>query len=302
MNAMSLDPSAVVVSRLLGGLGNQMFQYAVGRAVAERHGVPLLLDISGFKDYDLRCYELDAFSISAGIASEAQLAAFTRLPQQQGFWAGLRRRLVGALSQSVLREASYTYDARIETTRPPVLLDGYWQSEKYFAHLAPVLRRELTLKGGLDTANREMLGQIAGAGTRAVSLHVRRGDYVSNPHTAQYHGACTLDYYRSAVEWMSRQIASPHFFVFSDDPAWVQANLDIPHATTLVQVNDADHGIFDLTLMKSCGHHIIANSSFSWWSAWLNPSPDKIVIAPQQWFRESANDTRDLLPSAWIRL
>lgn len=299
---MSIKPSNVVISRLIGGLGNQMFQYAVGRAVADRHCVPLLLDVSGFRDYDLRRYELDAFAICAGIASEEQLAAFTRPTQRQGLWTGLKKRLIGALSQSVLREMSFTYDARIETARPPVFLDGYWQSEKYFAHLALMLQREFALKDSLDQANREVLRQIEGAGARAVSLHVRRGDYVSNPQTAQYHGVCTIDYYRSAVERMSRHVASPHFFIFSDDHAWVQANLDLPHATTLLQVNDADHGMFDLTLMKSCGHHIIANSSFSWWGAWLNPSPDKIVIAPHHWFRESANDTGDLLPSAWIRL
>lgn len=297
------DASAVVISRLIGGLGNQMFQYATGRAVAERHGVPLLLDISGFQGYDLRRYELDAFTIGAGIASDAQLAAFTRLPQQQGLWAGVRRRLIGALSQSILREASYTYDARIEDAKPPVLLDGYWQSEKYFAQLAPVLRREFTLKDDLlNQANREMLREIEAAGAQAVSLHVRRGDYVSNPHTAQYHGVCTPAYYQAAVEQMSRQVANPHFFIFSDDPAWVQANLKLSHATTLVQVNDADHGMFDLALMRSCRHHIIANSSFSWWGAWLNSAPDKIVIAPATWFAQAGNDTRDLIPSSWIRL
>lgn len=299
---MRLDPSTVVITRLIGGLGNQMFQYAAGRAVAERHGVPLLLDVSGFKDYDLRRYELNVFAIFAGIAGEEQLTAIIRPPQQQGLWGGLKKRLIGALSQSVLQEASFTYDARIEAARPPLFLDGYWQSEKYFAHLAPAMRREFTLKSGLDQANIEMLRQIKGAGSGAVSLHIRRGDYVNNPHTAQYHGVCSLDYYRAAVQRMSQRVASPHFFVFSDDHAWVQTNLDLPHATTLVQVNDAEHGMFDMELMKSCGHHIIANSSFSWWGAWLNPSPDKVVIAPLQWFREPSNDTRDLLPPAWIRL
>jgi len=299
---MSVDSSPMVVSRLIGGLGNQMFQYAVGRAISARHDIPLLLDITGFNEYSLRRYELDAFTICADIATDAQLATFALLPRKQVLWSALRKYLLATQSQSVFREASYRYDDRIEALIPPVLLDGYWQSEKYFAHLGPVLRREFTLKGGIDSANGAMLSQILGAEARAVSLHVRRGDYVSNPETAKYHGVCTLDYYRLAIEQMSLRISSPHFFIFSDDPDWVQDSLSIPHATTLVQINDADHGMFDLELMKSCDHHIIANSSFSWWGAWLNPSTDKIVIAPKQWFRESANDTRDLLPSAWIRL
>ena len=292
----------VIVVRLIGGLGNQMFQYATGRAVAEHHRALLLLDISGFESYNLRRYELDCFDIDARPARADELTGFSHISRKQTIVNRILNKIGVFASASRLREASFAYDHRIETLTLPVYLDGYWQSEKYFAQLAPVLRREFTLKDSLDKANREMMHKIERAGARAVSLHVRRGDYVSNPHTAQHHGVCTLDYYRSAVERISRQIANPHFFVFSDDPAWVQANLEVPHATTLVQVNDADHGMFDLALMKTCGHHIIANSSFSWWGAWLNPSPEKIVIAPQRWFRESTSDTRDLLPSAWIRL
>lgn len=292
----------MIIVRLIGGLGNQMFQYAAGRAVAERHRVPLLLDVSGFRDYPLRRFELHAFAIRAAIADEVQLAAFTRPSSQAGLWAGLRRRLIGALSPSVLREASFTYDQRIESVRPPVFLDGYWQSEKYFSHLAPLLGSEFSLQDGLNEPNVDMARQISAAGGRAVSLHIRRGDYVSNAHTAQYHGVCSLDYYRAAVELLSSRVAEPHFFVFSDDHAWVQENLEIPFPTTLVQVNSADHGMFDMALMKSCAHHIIANSSFSWWGAWLNPRPDKIVVAPRQWFRDAAHDTRDLIPDAWTRL
>lgn len=297
------ESASVVIARLIGGLGNQMFQYAAGRAVAERGGVPLLLDVSGFENYELRRYELGGFAISSGIANKAQLAAFIPVPPQRGLWAALQRRLIGSLSRSVLREAHYTYDSRIELVQPPVLLDGYWQSEKYFAHIAPILRREFTLRPGLmNAANTDMLREIEAAGGQAVSLHVRRGDYVSNPHTAQYHGICTADYYLAAAARIAQQVENPHFFVFSDDPAWVQANLKLSHVTTLVQCNDAGNGLLDMALMRACRHHIIANSSFSWWGAWLNDSPDKIVVAPARWFAQAGNDTRDLIPSAWIRL
>lgn len=297
------DSSSVVVARLIGGLGNQMFQYAAGRAIAEKYGVPLLLDVSGFQNYELRRYELDGFAISSSIASEEQLAAFPPVPNKKGLWAALQKRLIGTLSRSILREARYTYDSRIETVQPPVLLDGYWQSERYFAQIATILRREFTIKAGLlNPANIEMLGEIEKAGGQAVSLHVRRGDYVSNPQTAQYHGICTADYYLVAAARIAQHVENPHFFVFSDDPAWVQANLKLLHMTTLVQVNDADNGLLDMALMRACRHHIIANSSFSWWGAWLNDSPDKIVIGPARWFAQAGNDTRDLIPSAWIRL
>ena len=297
------DHRSVVITRLIGGLGNQMFQYAAGRAVAEHGGVPLLLDVSGFQNYELRRYELGGFAISSGIASEEQLAAFPHVPHQKGLWAALQKRLIGSLSRSILREAHYTYDSRIKTVRLPVLLDGYWQSERYFAQIATILRREFTIKAELlNPANVEMLGKIEKAGGQAVSLHVRRGDYVSNPHTAQYHGICTADYYLMAAARIAQHVVNPHFFVFSDDPVWVQANLKLSQMTTLVQVNDAENGLLDMALMRACRHHIIANSSFSWWGAWLNESPDKIVIAPARWFARVGNDTRDLIPSTWIRL
>jgi hypothetical protein len=292
----------VVVVKLIGGLGNQMFQYAAGRAVAHRHGVPLLLDTSGFASYELRRYELDGLAICADIANEEQRPKLTGTAGKRNVWSALERWLAGALSQTVLREASFTYDARIETAKPPVYLDGYWQSEKYFFDLAQILRQEFEIRDRLDDPNCEMLQQIKAVGRSAVSLHVRRGDYVSNSHTAQYHGVCSMDYYRAAVKRMSHDVVTPHFFIFSDDHTWVQENLDLEHASTLVKVNDADHGTFDLTLMKSCAHHVIANSSFSWWGAWLNPSNEKIVIAPSQWFARASNDTRDLLPASWIQL
>lgn len=295
----------MVVVRLLGGLGNQMFQYAAGQAVALRHQAPLLLDLTGFEQYDLRRFELHEFAISARPARDEELVPFRSTPPTRKSSLSLRilDRFRLFKPSSILREATFTYDSRIEKVTLPVCLDGYWQSEKYFSDIAPVIRREFTLKSEVDIANLGVQRQIQAAGNRSVSLHVRRGDYVSNPHTSQYHGVCTLEYYRLAVERIARQVLHPHFFVFSDDHEWVRENLHFPDYTmTQVQVNDPDHGIFDLTLMKSCAHQIIANSSFSWWGAWLNPSNEKIVIAPAQWFARAGNDTRDLLPASWIRL
>jgi hypothetical protein len=138
--------------------------------------------------------------------------------------------------------------------------------------------------------------------TTSVSLHVRRGDYVTNTTTAQFHGTCSLAYYHAAVDYIAAQVSDPHFFVFSDDLDWVAKNLPILHLTTLVDVNGPDRGVADMSLMTACQHHIIANSSFSWWGAWLNPSTRKIVVAPKRWFNQVGHDTRDLLPESWVKL
>lgn len=293
---------AVVVTRLIGGLGNQMFQYATGRALALRLDVPLLLDTTGFASYALRRFELGELRIQAEVASQAQLRQFGIGATAPGRLGRALQRLRLKASPHVLREASFSFDSRILDARAPVYLDGYWQSERYFSDIGTRLREEFRPQGAADPANSDMLRRIAEAGSSAVSLHIRRGDYVSDARTAQYHGVCSLDYYRAAVRHVAQRVENPVFFVFSDDHAWVQEHFDVGHPLVLVQCNDADRGWWDMNLMRSCRHHIIANSSFSWWGAWLNPSADKIVVAPERWFASGGHDTRDLIPDSWVRL
>jgi hypothetical protein len=292
----------LVIVKLLGGLGNQMFQYATGRAVAIRLGTALLLDTSAFEQYDLRRYELGAFAIEARVATSNDLARAGGNPALPS-WLRRLGRVAGLTRPAALyKEAAFTYEENILHVCAPVHLDGYWQSERYFLDVAGKLRKEFTLTQPLDEANLRILDKIRDPVSQAVSLHIRRGDYVSNAHTAQFHGVCTLDYYRSAVDLISARVSNPHFFVFSDDPDWVRDNLSLDHLMTVVAVNSADRGVLDMTLMMSCRHHVIANSSFSWWGAWLNPHEDKIVVAPKRWFSGASLDTRDLIPSSWVRL
>jgi len=292
----------LVIVRLLGGLGNQIFQYATGRAVANRLDTELLLDVSSFEHYDLRRYELGGFAIDGRVATSNDLARAGVSTARTSLLSRLGR-IVGFTDPAALyKEAAFTYDENILRVCAPVYLDGYWQSERYFLDVAGRLRKEFTLMQPLDEANRRMLEQIRNPFSKAVSLHIRRGDYVSNAHTAHFHGVCSLNYYRSAVDYLAERVRKPHFFVFSDDPDWVRDNLTLNHLTTVVEVNSADRGVFDMTLMMSCRHHIIANSSFSWWGAWLNPHEDKIVVAPKRWFSGATLDTSDLIPSSWIRL
>jgi hypothetical protein len=137
------------------------------------------------------------------------------------------------------------------------------------------------------------------AGCNAVSLHVRRGDYVSNPDSSRVHGLCGADYHQAAVRRIAEVVPQPHLFVFSDDPQWAAGNLHLDHPATIVTGNDTRRDYEDLHLMSLCKHHIVANSSFSWWGAWLDTNPDKIVIAPERWFAHEQHDTRDLLPPTW---
>jgi hypothetical protein len=295
---------SLVIARMIGGLGNQMFQYASGRALALRCGADLKLDLSGFATYSRRRYELDTLPICAAVATDAELAGFGVDPKRRsGFIDRVRRKLripVGSRGGPVYREPHFHFDPAMVALDAPVYLDGYWQSEKYFADCQDAVRRELTPVAPLERDNAVMATQIEAR--NAVSLHVRRGDYVSDPTTNNYHGTCSLDYYRGAVEHVVAHTENAHLFVFSDDPGWAQHNLRLPVAATFVTANSADRGCLDMQLMSRCRHHILANSSFSWWGAWLNPSPGKIVVAPRRWFNAARSDTRDLLPPAWVRL
>ena len=289
----------MIVVKLIGGLGNQMFQYALGRSLADAHHCPLKLDISGFADYTLRRYELGDLNIRAEIASAQEIAAF-HMPGQDNRYIARLRRLLGWMPSHRYMEKSFSFNEEVLDLSPPVYLDGYWQSEKYFTSIAKPLREDFSLLEGADEANQEMLERITQV--NAVSLHVRRGDYVTNPHTASYHGLCSLDYYREAVAHIAAKVADPHFFVFSDDPEWVAENLRLDHPMTHVDINTPDKGVWDMMLMKACRHHVIANSSFSWWGAWLNSAEGKVVVAPRRWFNDASVNTNDLLPENWVRL
>jgi Glycosyl transferase family 11 len=291
-----------VVTGLNGGLGNQMFQYAAGRALALRCGAPLKLDLSRYVRDGKRRYELGALSICATPAGKADLARFTLQPDAESPWrARLKRCRYGIVRAApVYNERHFHFDADVLALRAPVYLSGYWQTEKYFAEFAAALRRELAPREGLEPENAAIAAAIDA--TNAVSLHVRRGDYVTEPRTSRYHGVCSIDYFRAAAEFIEKRAGAIHLFVFSDDQEWCRDNLALGMPTTFVAANSPDRGFRDMQLMARCRHHVIANSSFSWWGAWLNPSPTKIVVAPQRWFDAGSADTRDLIPASWVRL
>jgi hypothetical protein len=178
-------------------------------------------------------------------------------------------------------------------------LTGYWQSEKYFSSVEAEIRKDFTFNKPLIDRNLELSAKMATCGS--ISLHIRRGDYVSDAQTSAILGVCPLDYYRNAVAYVADRVANPQFFVFSDDIEWARENLGLDHPSEYIDHNRGAESYCDMQLMSKCRHHIIANSSFSWWGAWLNPHADKIVVAPKRWFAGSLDST-DLVPQTWTRL
>jgi len=292
----------MIITKLIGGLGNQMFQYADGRRLAHVLGAELKLDISEFNTYKLRTYSLGNFNIREKFASSEEVAALTSPTTLERIFAKVRRRQPRP-PRTYIKEKHFHFDPDILNLPNDVYLDGYWQSEKYFADISGIIRREFTVKVPWTGENKELGEQINSC--ESVSLHVRRGDYSSDPHTNKVHGCCGIDYYLRCVEFINSKLKHAHFFAFSDDPQWVADNLKLPYSMTIVGHNNMSKEYEDLRLIGQCKHHIIANSSFSWWGAWLNPREDKIVFAPKQWFGNEEQASRkmdDLFPDGWILL
>lgn len=278
-----------------------MFQYATARALALKHQTDLLADSRSFRTYRLHSYSIDRFNTQMVEADESSLNGFVLPPEKRGLlsvpWWHLKNR--GRLK--LFHESGFQYQPGFESLGDNTYLRGYWQSEKYFRHIASQIREELTRPDPVDEQNQKVLDEITSV--MAVSLHIRRGDYVSNLRTMKVHGVCSLDYYEKAARHVADCIeGSPVFFVFSDDPKWTRENLKLPFSMRFISHNSVADPWPDLKLMSACRHHIIANSSFSWWGAWLNPSPDKIVVACRRWFADRKRNDQDLVPADWVRL
>jgi hypothetical protein len=266
----------LVITRLIGGIGNQMFQYAMARRMAYRHQETLKLDITGFKEYPLRDYYLHQFNIIGEIATDAE---------------------INYLKTRRIKEEFFHFDPWILRLQGELYLEGYWQSEKYFKDIANVIRAEFTVKAPLSGVNFELADRIKSC--EAVAVHFRRGDYVTNPVTNQYHGVCPPEYYQRAMRKLANQVSNLHFFLFSDDPEWVEKTVQFECPLTIVATNGNAQPHEDIRLMSFCKYHIIANSTFSWWGAWLASYPQKIVYAPKKWFNMTNLYIRDLIPEEW---
>jgi hypothetical protein len=292
----------VIIVQVIGGLGNQMFQYAFGRRLADGLGVPLKLDITQFRTYLKRRYELSGLCIEEEFAGDREIAK-TR-PSR---FSRARSRALPVfpwLAQRpgrLVRERAFAFDPSMLELRDGVYLEGYWQSERYFDAAANRLRVEFVPRQPLD-GRAALLADEMRYGD-SVSLHVRRGDYASEPPVSLVHLVCDLDYYARCGQYLSERLDDPRYYVFSDEPGWVRENLRLPGATTIVADRCRTTAVHEMWLMSQCRHHVIANSSFSWWGAWLDPRPSKVVLMPRRWFRNLEPEcTADIRPSGWVAL
>jgi hypothetical protein len=294
----------MIIIQLTGGLGNQLFQYAFGRALSEKSGAELHLDISSYAWDDLRNYELSSFDFKELIASKDEII---QLKKRQPIFkdrliSKLTRKNIPYFRLSVINEPSFRYDENYVNYRNTnSYFQGYWQSESYFKQIRPVLLKELTLKNDFsDSAN--YYSQLIQSTEKSVSIHVRRGDYVSNSETTAFHGVCDINYYKTAIAYIQSQFHNSTFFVFSDDKEYVKEVFG--NQINIIFVENIPFDCEEMLLMSKCEHNIIANSSFSWWGAWLNQNHIKKVIAPKRWFAniEMQQNSDDLIPEQWIKI
>lgn len=292
----------MIISHLIGGLGNQMFQYAASRALSIERDVPLYLDIQDFQSYALHNgYELErVFNISTPLAGDTELKKVlgwrAHTPVRKKLY---RPQLARFRGHHLFVDTQFSSWRQIERVPNDCYLMGHWQTEQYFLKYQKTIRADFSFRHPPIGRNAELVAQVNNS--MAVSLHVRRGDYVANPTSLAFHGLCSLDYYHHAIEYIVSRVTNPMFYVFSDDIGWVRDNLKIDHPCHYVDHNGGKESYNDMRLMSLCRHHIIANSSFSWWGAWLNSRADKIVVAPQRWV-QSDFDTSDIVPSSWIKI
>ena len=289
----------MITVKLMGGIGNQMFQYAAGRALALKNRTELTLDLSWFDDMTgctPRIYELNVFMIDAMI-SKRNKSFLMNLKVFEKYYRKFYNRIVLFRLRTSIEERYFYYDPDVLELKDNVHLTGYWQSEKYFTDYESEIRKDFQFPVITDLKNKEMASEIKKV--NSISIHVRRGDYVG----CNVHGdICGPDYYRKAVSLISEKVENPEFFCFSDDMAWVKENITINYPVHYIDWNCGDQSFRDMHLMSLCRHNIIANSSFSWWGAWLNKNYNKVIIAPNKWFTNLSMDTKDLIPEGWIKL
>ena len=307
----------MIIAKIKGGLGNQMFQYACARALALKYQVPLKLDASYYIKKDAvnllndttRRFSLDNFNINVELASAEEINKVNPLS------ARLAKKIKNRLTELFVgRFNGYEdkYPAMINPAKD-IFLDGNWQKEKYFKDIENIIREEFTLKNSLNQKSIEtskLIEDLAIAGKTSISIHIRRTDYVTVKINKDFFHSCDLAYYQTALDKITEKINNKKnidLFVFSDDIGWAKENLKFPafndaplsiHFVSDPQIPDYE----EMHLMSLCRHNIIANSTFSWWGTWLNQNNDKIIVAPKQWFANKTSDELDILPKKWLQV
>lgn len=283
----------MIIIKLQGGLGNQMFQYALGRNLSLIHGKSFKVDYSYLKipNQSQRTLEIDGYNTMLEKASEKEILSYTSMPQKILDLVRSNKKLI--------TEKKYVFDPKI------LLLDdgyfsGHWNSEKYFKKNEATIREDFKLKKHF-CEHAEIISKKIISSTNSVSVHIRRGDYAFIKKIADIHGILPISYYEHAMELLVSKLSNPIFFIFSDDIEWARTYFPKKYPLIFVS-NSLIPNYEELILMSQCKNNIIANSTFSWWASWLNTNKEKIVIAPKKWFVTNIYTNEDLVQKDWIQI
>jgi hypothetical protein len=297
----------MIILKLKGGLGNQLFQYAAAKQISLNNKVELLLDtVNGFiNDPFERKYCLDAFAINSGLVDEKYINNF--------FIKNRYFKKIYVLSQDIyhlndrtyIKEKSNEFDKDLYNLRPKrnVYLDGYFQTYLYFEDISNIIKNEFRFLEQPSISATEFLSEINI--TDSVSIHIRSFNNGKKNDTSKINGICGLNYYNKAIEYIKDRVKNPVFYIFSDNLEWARKNIISTNDSNfrfIAYQNNLGHDIDDFRLMSSCKYNIIANSTFSWWAAWLNKEPEKIVIAPSEWFASKSVNQKEIYPENWIKI
>lgn len=275
----------MIVTKLKGGLGNQLFEYALARRLSLERKSTLLLDASGYMNDSLRSSDIKKFNIKGSVYENQSFNSLVQIGVNLGFLKNYKEK------------ETFTFDKDVLATKGSIFLDGYWQNYNYFSSITDILKEEFTIKDS-DEKNEEFVEKIRNS-SNAVCVHVRRGDIAKNSETNKIHGLMQLDYYLDSIKLLEDKISNPTFYVFSDDLTWVRENIKQENVV-VVDINSIDAVHKDFMLMRSCQHFIIPNSTLSWWAAWLE-GPKGIVIAPNKWLASRELLLKgNLVPENWI--
>jgi len=297
----------MVIINLFGGLGNQMFQYAVGRNMSILLNTELTYQynynrirkdfnpndiIAIYNVFNIRARELTSIEQKNLTSKKIKFIASKIL----NFNIENRKYFINRVDEN-----SFNFDPDVLKKKGNILLNGYWQTEKYFESHKDIIRDDFTFKIPFNEESKIIANKIIN--TNSVSIHIRGQDYINRLNTSKTHNVCNMEYYQRAIDEIMNSLVDPYFFIFSDDYEYAKSiiSFNIPHE--IVNINKWNDSPYDdMRLMSICKHNIIANSSFSWWGAWLNNNKDKIIISPKTWTNENFLNAKDIIPKNWIKI
>ena len=287
----------MIISRIDGGLGNQMFQYAYGFYLAQRAETEFYLDISSYEKQPQHGYLLDHFRIDAEVLPAKLVAKIPRKYRSSVAKVTWLQDRFGLRSLRRHKERDFGFRSSHLQAGDNRYLVGYWQSEQFFPRMRDELLKQFALRRNLTAQSQEIGGRMAES--NSVALHVRRGDYVTSQSAAAIYEHLSVDYYHRCLQMWASQQYRPEVYIFSNDIAWCREQFQLEYPTHFVDHTSADTAFEDLWMMQQAACLVMANSTFSWWAAWLNQRSGRQVIAPSRWFRPGAMDGSNILCRDW---